>query len=314
MFLSFFNVSVFSYVDLIWYLVHGPVVKPVTSPAVITVPDQTTKSLFALIIGINAYKHENILDGCIKDATAVRDYLLQDLKVPSSHIRFLTDANATRADIIKGFLEIQTDKRIKKNDPILIYFAGHGHETDAPEGWPSGDVSDKIQMLIPQDYCPIPGREVHGIPDQTLAALLNGIAIKHGDNITVIFDSCHSGSGTRARRKVRGLAKNRGQPIPKDLDRDIWKTASGFRGSSTAPGYTRRGLANHVLLAACTQKEEAADGVEGGDFTRALLPTLKSAGAASGKLHIHLGRLGNFDKCKSGESELKWPSDGHLAM
>jgi hypothetical protein len=34
----------------------------------------------------------------------------------------------------------------------------------------------------------------------------------------------------------------------------------------------------------------------------------------SGKLHIDLGRLGNFDKCKSGESELKWPSDGHLAM
>jgi hypothetical protein len=147
--------------------------------------------LFALIIGINAYKYENILDGCIKDATAVCDYLLQDLKVPSSHIRFLTDQNATRPDIIKGFLEIQTDKRIKKNDPILIYFAGHGNETDAPDGWPSGDVSDQIQMIIPQDYCIIPGREVHGIPDQTLAALLNGIAIKHGDNIVRKFLSTY---------------------------------------------------------------------------------------------------------------------------
>jgi hypothetical protein len=52
------------------------------------------------------------------------------------------------------------------------------------------------------------------------------------------------------------------------------------------------------------------------------LPTTTCSGAfvdhpiclTSGKLHIDLGRLGNFDKCKSGESELKWPSDGHLAM
>jgi hypothetical protein len=41
---------------------------------------------------------------------------------------------------------------------------------------------------------------------------------------------------------------------------------------------------------------------------------LIAANSTSGKLHIDLGRLGNFDKCKSGESELKWPSDGHLAM
>ena len=107
--------------------------------------------MFALIIGINAYNPEDLnpSDGCIKDTTDVRDYLLQDLQVPDSHTRFLTNENAKRADIIKAFLEIQTDKRIKTNDPILIFFAGHGDETDAPTGWPSGDVSDQMQMIIP---------------------------------------------------------------------------------------------------------------------------------------------------------------------
>lgn len=149
--------------------------------------------MFALIIGINEYNPEDInpLDGCMKDATDVRDYLLKDLKVPDSHIRFLTNENAKRADIIKAFLEIQTDKRIKKNDPILIFFAGHGDETDAPTGWPSGDVSNQIQMIIPQDYSTNPARQVHGIPDQTLAALLNGIAIEHGDNIVRKFFSTY---------------------------------------------------------------------------------------------------------------------------
>ncbi|EDR09308.1 uncharacterized protein LACBIDRAFT_326004 [Laccaria bicolor S238N-H82] len=32
------------------------------------------------------------------------------------------------------------------------------------------------------------------------------------------------------------------------------------------------------------------------------------------QLEFPQGCLGNFDKCRSGESELKWPKDGHLAM
>ena len=103
----------------------------------------------------------------------------------------LTNENAKRADIIKAFLEIQTDKRIKTNNPILIFFAGHGDETDAPTGWPSGDVSNQIQMIIPQDYSTNPARQVHGIPDHTLAALLNAIANEYGDNIVRNFLSTY---------------------------------------------------------------------------------------------------------------------------
>ncbi|EDQ99072.1 uncharacterized protein LACBIDRAFT_317677 [Laccaria bicolor S238N-H82] len=204
MFFPSLNIDVFSHAELFWHLLvnpTGPIVETVTLPPVIAAPDQGTKSLFALIIGINEYDGDSMY-GCIEDATDMRNYLLQYLKVPDSHIRFLTNTNAMRADIINAFLEIQTDKRIKKSDPILIFFAGHGNETDAPTGWPSGDVSDQIQMIIPQDYSTDPARQVHGIPDHSLAALLNGIANEHGDNITVIFDCCHSGSGTRGGRKV----------------------------------------------------------------------------------------------------------------
>jgi len=117
----------------------------------------------------------------------MRDFLTVTLKVPDSHIRFLTDTKAKRANIIDAFRELQTDPRIKKDDPILIFFAGHGGETKAPAGWYSGDVDNKIQMIIPQDYNTKQKKPVHGIPDLTLGALINGIAKAKGDNIVRIL-------------------------------------------------------------------------------------------------------------------------------
>lgn len=117
----------------------------------------------------------------------MRDFLTVTLKVPDSHIRFLTDTNAKRTNIIHAFRELQTDPRIKKDNPILIFFAGHGGETNAPYGWYSGDVDNKIQMIIPQDRNTNQKKPVHGIPDRTIGALINGIAKAKGDNIARIL-------------------------------------------------------------------------------------------------------------------------------
>jgi hypothetical protein len=84
--------------------------------------------------------NSRILDGWVKDATDMHDYPMTSLRVPELQICFLTDAPAKRADIMQAFLEIQSDDRIKKGDPVPISYAGHGGETDDPAGWPSGDV------------------------------------------------------------------------------------------------------------------------------------------------------------------------------
>lgn len=147
--------------------------------------------MFALIIGINDYDLQSSsfrpLTGCIKDATDMRNYLLKNLGVPESQIRILLDDKAKRADIISAFLDIEADDRIKKGDPILIFFAGHGDETNAPPGWHSGDLNNQIQMIIPKDYTPGPSNKIHGIPDLSLAVLLRKIANRHGDNIVSHF-------------------------------------------------------------------------------------------------------------------------------
>ena len=102
---------------------------------------------------------------------------------------------------------------------------------------------------------------------------------------TVVFDCCHSGSGTRvvisnyeSTRLRREIILD--QSISDDLDRDVWIEASlNPRAAVIAPGFLRSGSRSHVLLAACGAGEIAQEEKGRGIFTRALLETLKGAGA-----------------------------------
>ena len=77
-------------------------------------------------------------------------------------------------------MDLRSDERIKPGDPILIFYAGHGAETDVNGG--KGEEGEKIQMIVPCDYGQ--GKdEVNGIPDRTINALLEGLAREKGDNI-----------------------------------------------------------------------------------------------------------------------------------
>jgi hypothetical protein len=77
---------------------------------------------------------------------------------------------------------LAADLRINRDDPILVFYAGHGGEVTTPKGWKVDDP--KVQMLLPHDYGSNgDGRRVHGIPDKTIGALLSRIAEKKGDNI-----------------------------------------------------------------------------------------------------------------------------------
>jgi hypothetical protein len=140
--------------------------------------------IFALVIGINKYKSFKVawLKGAVPDANAIQYYLENELGVPSSHIRNLRDDEATRAVIIQAFLDFQRDPRIHFGDAILIYYAGHGGESDGPPNWETG--GSKVQMLIPHDFgTTVNGEDIYGIPDRTIGAMLDRIAREKGDNI-----------------------------------------------------------------------------------------------------------------------------------
>ncbi|KAJ2926834.1 hypothetical protein H1R20_g10256, partial [Candolleomyces eurysporus] len=243
--------------------------------------------LWALIIGINDYFTMTKLNGAVPDADAMNDYLQTDLKVRSDQIVNLRNEQATRQKIIAAFKDLRENPRIKYHDPILIYFAGHGGEIP----------SKNMQTLIPVDYVT---EQMPPIPDRTVAALINGISRKHGNNITVILDCCHSGSGTRGDEEtdgstVRGceLSPN---DVPDNLDERIRKenpepkapTESGNRALRFPKGFAVKDMNSHVLLAACSAnelaREDKKDQRSSGRFTSALLELFRTVPPGSNHL------------------------------
>ena len=89
--------------------------------------------------------------GAVPDADAMRDYLQKHLGVPKSQIRNLRNSEATRAAIIDAIVAFSLNNKIKKGDPILIYYAGHGGSADTPKGWKVGSTG-KIELLVPYDH------------------------------------------------------------------------------------------------------------------------------------------------------------------
>ncbi|KAG6371111.1 hypothetical protein JVT61DRAFT_10653 [Boletus reticuloceps] len=141
---------------------------------------------FALIIGIDDYTHYQKLSGAVADAKEVQRHFEEDLSVPRDHIITLYDSEATRGAIIAALQKLQKDERIKKGDPIVIFYAGHGGTLTPPSQWRL--KKNQIQCLLPRD-CerqtgddPVPD-EYAPIPDRTIGVLIKDMAKAKGDNI-----------------------------------------------------------------------------------------------------------------------------------
>lgn len=134
-------------------------------------------------------ERKNNLRGAVADADAVRKFLIEKLGVPDDRILMLRNREATREGIISAIRDLASDKYpIDSEDPILIFYAGHGAEVE-------GD-HDKVQMLVPHDFqSTFPSSsdttsdqvkdnyQGHGVFDFTLDALLAALAKNKSDNI-----------------------------------------------------------------------------------------------------------------------------------
>lgn len=111
-----------------------------------------------LIIRINEYKDSlriPNLEGGVSDVDDVRNYQQKSLGVPSSQIKNLRNSEAARAAIIDGSRPFNSTTKLKRGDPILIYFARHGCSADTPEGWEdwsTGKIKLLIQVLYNSDH------------------------------------------------------------------------------------------------------------------------------------------------------------------
>ncbi|KAG9105232.1 hypothetical protein FRC07_009469 [Ceratobasidium sp. 392] len=266
---------------------------PTAAP--LTVHNKSQSTLYALIIGINAYPKLKPLAGAVADADAMREFLTNDLTVPPNHITNLRDSRATREAIIRGFRQLRDDPRIHQGDPILIYYAGHGGCGKSPSEWKAKYGYEETQVIFPYDYnLPVTGSEaiVNCIPDRTIGMLLNELAAAKGNNITVVFDSCHSASGNRGNNtddavpnRIAREAEIRVE-VSDNIDSDLFSTSAMHNYSLIqSVGESRRpelplyaDQASHVHLAACGSEERAWEEEGRGAFTSALLKSIRASG------------------------------------
>mgnify|MGYP003593706766 CR=1 FL=1 len=152
----------------------------------------------ALLIGIDRYPHIEgaELQGCVNDMTALAELLRGRFGFPPGDVRLIVDAAATR-DAILGAMGELADS-VGEGDIVVLAFAGHGSQvTDL-----AGDEADGLdETIVPfdsgrgdgPDGRPRPNRD---ITDDELQRVLGRIGQKTA-YVTVLFDCCHSGSGTR---------------------------------------------------------------------------------------------------------------------
>jgi hypothetical protein len=94
----------------------------------------------------------------------------------NAQIRLIKDGAATHAGILQAFEDhLLNNASIKRDDAIVVYFAGKGRRLPIPQGASGRDVD----VLVPYDY----GETVLGIADSTIHSLLSDLAQNKGANI-----------------------------------------------------------------------------------------------------------------------------------
>jgi len=106
-------------------------------------PESPYRTSWALLIGINKYKHlpaDYQLNYAVNDVKALKEILIERYQFPESNIITLIDDQATQQRIKSAMGQLADLNKIKKDDRVLIYFSGHGQTVPLQDGGEMGYI------------------------------------------------------------------------------------------------------------------------------------------------------------------------------
>jgi WD40 repeat protein len=177
---------------------------------------QSKPRLYVLAVGVSEYQKPDLrLNLAAKDALDFAgSWADQKGKLYSSvDVRMLTDAQATKANILNGMRWIR--EQVGVNDVAIFFFAGHGL-----------DDNDGIFHFFPVDADPQDLKST-GVPQSDIVAAVSSIAGK----VLLFMDACHSGN-------LLGSIKRRGGRF--DINAVINELASAENGAVVFSSSTGR--------------------------------------------------------------------------
>lgn len=209
------------------------------STSTLTVTREAEQSeIWAVVIGIGNYQKVRPLKYAVNDAKAMYDYLIEDLGVPSDHITLLLDEEADLASVKKE-LGTELRRKAKRNDQVIIFFAGHG-APEPNENSPDGDGVEKYFLTYgvePDDLYST------ALPMEEVSRIFNRIK---AERLVFLADTCFSGN-TGGKTFRSGLTDTFWERISKGKGRVIISASSANEVSQEWDEF-KHGVFTYYLL------------------------------------------------------------------
>ena len=215
----------------------------------------------ALCVGINVYKNypQATLQGCVNDAHDMASVLKTFLGFADSNITILTDAQATKVNIMSHLRAMATEAKAGKLSYLVFSMSSHG--TQVPDR--NGDEPDRAdEAFCPHDLAQTGNQWDlnHLIIDDELHDLFATLP----QNVVVegFLDACHSGTGFKS---VDLLLDRRLRYMPPPSD-EAFAAVDGRHSRGLARTLLEKGIVHHILWAGCRSDQTSADAHIGGSW------------------------------------------------
>lgn len=289
------------------------------------------KSIYASLIGINAYEKANSLNGCIKDIlnfdkllrTLVQNqndemeyrplYLLSPKTADENIIKqYAERENITLQYLLPTFSNVSGKAfehlaNAKNNDICIFYYSGHGSYLDAPKAFWSRQNTRVNQTLV----CCDSRSAARDLTNKEIGYLLyKTLKDKPDVHCLVIMDCCHSGSNTRSLLTESSPVRFRqesssGQRLTMQ---DYLGFAEGYYNID-ADGNANPEPASYISLSACRDNEKAMDDYSGGLFSETLTGYLNSGSKTESYRNIIQNLSSTIAKRNGLQNPVAFPDD-----
>ena len=227
-----------SWFKKLWYYVFTTEHMRTTTTTSTTTRSNGSHLKTAICIGINNYPGtNNDLRGCINDAKAWAE-ILESFYGFSP--RLMLDANATVSEVKAAILnEIA---KTQDGDSLVVTYSGHGSNVKDTNG-DEADGRDETWYLYDGN-----------LKDDSIKKVLS--TLPEGVNLTIISDSCHSGTVTRSflqALETQEYIKARYMPPEDDIEAISTTSLPIFSNAFSDDDM------NHVLVSGCKSSEYSYD-------------------------------------------------------
>jgi len=191
---------------------------------------------YIVAIGIDHYQNWPVLGTAVSDASGFAKLLTSQFGFEYA-VEPLTEQSATR-DNINSLIDDNLRARLKPEDDLVIFFAGHGTTRNDKVG----DETQSVGFLVPFE-AHAPGVNERWSDYLNIEEFLRKVSSLPSEHILVILDSCHSGMALGSKFTTSRADTRFQQDMLRKVSRKVITSAQGDQlAADTGP------LSGHSLF------------------------------------------------------------------